>query len=91
MGSRDCGINGGSGAAQRGMRPRSANCAKSARARDTGERGLRGGVGSTCRIAAQRLRRDAGAPGHNARERDTGERRAAGAGDAEPAYFFFRA
>ena len=32
----------------------------------------------TCRIAAKRLRRDAGATGHNARERDTGERRARG-------------
>ena len=36
-------------------------------------------VAITCRIAAKRLRRDAGATGHNfARERDTGERRAAG-------------
>ena len=33
---------------------------------------------STCRIAAKRLRRDAGATGHNARERDTGERRERG-------------
>ena len=33
----------------------------------------------TCRIAARRPRRDAGAAGHNARERDTGERREAGA------------
>ncbi len=37
-------------------------------------------VASTCRIAAKRLRREAGATGHNARERDTGERRDAGAG-----------
>jgi len=32
----------------------------------------------TCRIAARRLRRDAGATGHNVRERGTGERRDAG-------------
>jgi len=34
----------------------------------------------TCRIAAKRLRRDAGATGHNARGRGTGERRATGGG-----------
>jgi len=38
----------------------------------------------TCRIATRRLRRDAGAAGHNACERHTGERRDAGAGTAPP-------